>query len=410
MTSADIGLVSPGRFDSADLIAHIETHSGFGEVEAPWSALQLHGLATPYQTLAWIRAWSETIAGHDGIVPLLVAARDQGGKVILLLPLGLRRLWGATVAEFLGGKHANFNMGLYDSSVASCLTSQDVKALLKAVAERHRIDLFIFQNQPLSWDGQQNPMAQLAYSRSSDSGWKGALARDHDALLGSILSLERRKKLRAKERKLTELGSITYSEAKTRREVDQALTAFLVQKRDRFHQLGIPNPFAEPGAEAFLRRGASPTATDTRSPIALFLMKADERVLAVFGGVIHRGRFTGMFTSYDNDPAVSRCSPGDLLLMNVVRMMCEQGLDTFDLGTGDAAYKSVYCPIEEPLFDTLLPFSVKGRLAAIAIGARLAFKRFVKRSAFAMAVVARCRRMLGWPFAGLSVNRRSTRQ
>ncbi|MCA3585339.1 MAG: GNAT family N-acetyltransferase [Methylocystis sp.] len=343
-------------------------------------------------------------------MPLLVAARDQGGKVILLLPLGLRRLWGATVAEFLGGKHANFNMGLYDSSVASCLTSQDVKALLKAVAERHRIDLFIFQNQPLSWDGQQNPMAQLAYSRSSDSGWKGALARDHDALLGSILSLERRKKLRAKERKLTELGSITYSEAKTRREVDQALTAFLVQKRDRFHQLGIPNPFAEPGAEAFLRRGASPTATDTRSPIALFLMKADERVLAVFGGVIHRGRFTGMFTSYDNDPAVSRCSPGDLLLMNVVRMMCEQGLDTFDLGTGDAAYKSVYCPIEEPLFDTLLPFSVKGRLAAIAIGARLAFKRFVKRSAFAMAVVARCRRMLGWPFAGLSVNRRSTRQ
>ena len=397
MTSADIGLVKSGRsahLGSAELIVHIETHAGFSELAAQWSVLQLHGLSTPYQILTWMRAWTEAIASHAGIRPLLVAGRDGRGKVVLLLPLGLRKAGGVLFAEFLGGKHANFNMGLYDRTVVSELSGKDMKAFLKTVAERHHIDLFSFTNQPLAWDGQPNPMAQLAHSRSPDSGWKGTLARDPETLLRGLLSAERRKKLRSKERKLMEHGNISYSEAKTSQEIDQALTAFLGQKRDRFSQLGIADPFAEPGVEAFLRSGTALRPGDVRSPISLFVMKLDDRVLSVFGGIIHRGRFAGMFTSFDGDPAVARSSPGELLLMNLVRMMCEQGLDTFDLGMGDAAYKENYCDIEEPLFDSMLPMTVKGHAAAMAIGTARSLKRRVKASHRATALLARGRRLL----------------
>jgi CelD/BcsL family acetyltransferase involved in cellulose biosynthesis len=397
MTTVDIGIVGGGhrpRARSASLIADIETHLGFSELAAQWGALQLRGLSTPYQMLPWIKAWTESIADNSGVRPLLVAGRDGRGRLVLLLPLGIRKTGGVTIVEFLGGKHANFNMGLYDKTAVPTLSAADMKALLKAVADRHRIDLFSFSNQPLTWEGNRNPMAFFRHTRSADSVWKGALGRDPEKLFHETLSADRRKKLRAKERKLMELGHITYSEAKAPNEVDQALTAFFVQKRDRFSQLGIADPFAEPCVKAFLRTATSLRQGESRSPISLFVMKADERVLAVFGGIIHRGRFTAMFTAFDGDPAVARHSPGELLLMNLVRMMCEQGLDTFDLGMGDAAYKTVYCDVEEPLFDTLLPMSLTGHAAAVAIGVGLATKRRIKSSDRAMALVSRGRRLL----------------
>jgi CelD/BcsL family acetyltransferase involved in cellulose biosynthesis len=397
MTAVDIGMVRNNRRDqigSDGLITHVDTRSGFEEFAAPWQVLQQEGLATPYQTLAWCQAWATEIAGLAGIKPLLVAGCDRRGRIVLLLPLGLRKARGWTVAEFLGGKHANFNMGLYDREAAAELTAADMKVLLKAVGDRHQVDLFSFRNQPLTWEGHRNPMALLAHTRSPDSGWKSTLSPDAEAVLRDMLSSERRKKLRAKERSLMNLGPISYSEARTPDDVDQALAAFLVQKRDRFNQLGIADPFAEPGVQAFLRSGTALRQDDGRRPISLFVMKASERVLAVFGGIIHRGRFTGMFTSFDGDPAVARLSPGELLLMNLVRLMCEEGIETFDLGTGDTAYKTSYCGVEEPLFDTLLPTSIKGYAASAVMGAGLSIKRRIKANDHAMALLANGRRLL----------------
>ena len=78
------------------------------------------------------------------------------------------------------------------------------------------------------------------------------------------------------------------------------------------------------------------------------------------GGIVGDGRFCAMFNSiHPGRYAVE--SPGEQLIVKLVRTCCERGLDTFDLGIGEAHYKNLFCGDAEPLFDSYLPLTGAGR-------------------------------------------------
>jgi len=86
-------------------------------------------------------------------------------------------------------------------------------------------------------------------------------------------------------------------------------------------------------------------------------------------------------------------SPGEQLIVNLVRGCCERGLDTFDLGLGEAHYKNLFCGDTEPLFDSYLPLSAGGRLQAFAFAAANAIKRTIKQHALLWSMVCALRRL-----------------
>jgi CelD/BcsL family acetyltransferase involved in cellulose biosynthesis len=379
---------------SASPVARVDVLASFEPLAAKWRFLEANGLATPYQTLDWVQSWSGAMAGPGRETPMIVACRDARGKVIALFPLGVQTRMGARVASFLGGKHANMAMGLFDKSAAKTLTGRDLAAIFAEVADRQEIDLFHFRNQPLAWDGLPNPLALLRQRSSAVSVWMTLLQADGEAMVRGLMSSESRKKLRHKERKLGDLGAVSYVQAKDEAEAEAVLAAFLRQKAERFAAMGLANPFASDAVQAFLRTGVRAGLAEGRPAIGLYAMKSGERILAVFGGAINQGRFTGMFTSFDADPVVSRYSPGDLLLLNLIKMMCARGLAAFDLGAGDAHYKNDYCSTEEPLFETLLPMTLKGGAAALAIGGALSAKRIMKKGGFSPALLDIVRKVM----------------
>ncbi len=372
-------------------IQRVETHEDLSRIAAQWRVLQTNGLATPYQTFDWVRAWADAFSESSGFKPLAVTCHDSRGRMVALLPLCVQTRNGVTSAHFIGGKHANMNMGLFDMSAMHGLSAADLRFVLRVAADRHAIDFFHFENQPRLWDRRDNPLLLLPHQASASSAWKTALQPDGDAMIQSLMSSESRKKLRHKERKLGEVGAVTYHEARNAAEAEAVLAAFYTQKADRFRAMGIADPFADREVRAFLHAGATTGLSEGTQAISLHAMRVGERIVSVFGGAIHQGRYTGMFTSFDGDPAVSRFSPGDLLLLNLIRMMCARGLTTFDLGTGDARYKTDYCSVEEPLFDSVLPITIKGRMAATGLRLAVGLKRSIKQSAFANSLVSRFR-------------------
>jgi CelD/BcsL family acetyltransferase involved in cellulose biosynthesis len=282
-----------------------------------------------------------------------------------LLPLVVSRRAGVSTATFAGGKHANYNMALFAPDAPERLTREGLQAILAEAAGQSGIDLFVFRNQPQHWHGLANPMALLPGQPAASSAWRADLIADGDAFIASLMSSESRKKLRHKERKLAELGPLAYIEAASPAEARELLEAFLAQKKARFAAMGIANPFDDPSTLAFLEATAvRPLDDGPPAPVTLHGLRIGERIVAVFGSVVHGGRFCGMFTSFDGAPDVARYSPGDLLILHLVRTMCARGLRTFDLGVGDAAYKSDYCKTREELFDSFLPVTLKGRVAA----------------------------------------------
>src|SRR5205085_5646597 len=134
---------------------------------------------------------------------------------------------------------------------------------------------------------------------SPSNGYRLALDPDCEASLKRAFSGETRKKLRKKEKRLGEFGRVTHLLARSEAEVERILAAFHEQKRARFRELGIANPFEDAAARGFVRAAALAGLAEGRPAIELHALVAGDRIVATFGAAIDASRCCGMFNSFD---------------------------------------------------------------------------------------------------------------
>jgi CelD/BcsL family acetyltransferase involved in cellulose biosynthesis len=369
----------------------VEVVHGLAGAEGVWRGLEAEGVGSPYQRFDWQRAYVEAMG--SAFEACVVLVRDSSGRPCLLLPLALARRQGLRIASPVGGKHANYHLPLM--AAGSALPSpSELRALLREAGRALHIDAYAFANLPLAWNGVPNPLTEGGRP-SPSNGYRLALDADGEATLQRALSKDARKKLRQKDKKLRELGPVAHRVARTPGDVDAILAAFLAQKRERFRGTGIPNPFEDEATQTFLRAACLSGLAEGRPAIGLHALAMGERVLAVFGGAVDAARCCGMFTSFDPDPEVARSSPGELLMLDVIRHQCREGRRVFDLGVGEARYKSSLCDEVEELVDAMLPVTARGHLYAVALAGYLRAKRTVKRTPRLWQLFTRLRGSLG---------------
>jgi CelD/BcsL family acetyltransferase involved in cellulose biosynthesis len=115
--------------------------------------------------------------------------------------------------------------------------------------------------------------------------------------------------------------------------------------------------------------------------------------VATMGGIVGGGRFCAMFNSFVQGRYAIE-SPGEQLIINLVRDCCGRGLQTFDLGIGEAHYKTLFCSDIEPLFDSYLPLSPAGHLLAVSFAMVASVKRNVKQRSALWSLVRAVRRLV----------------
>jgi CelD/BcsL family acetyltransferase involved in cellulose biosynthesis len=86
-----------------------------------------------------------------------------------------------------------------------------------------------------------------------------------------------------------------------------------------------------------------------------------------------------MFNTYTMS-ANSKYSPGLILMRNIIDHYAGQNYRALDLGIGSDEYKRVFCKSDEPIFDSFLPLSARGKIAAAAMSAVNRAKRMVKHN------------------------------
>ena len=82
-------------------------------------------------------------------------------------------------------------------------------------------------------------------------------------------------------------------------------------------------------------------------------------------------------------------SPGEQLLLKLVRSCCERGLVTLISVSAMLDTRDLICGDAEPLFDNYLPLSVTGRFLAFAFAASAMSKRAIKQHHTLWALVVR---------------------
>jgi CelD/BcsL family acetyltransferase involved in cellulose biosynthesis len=370
--------------------ARVVAGADLAALEADWRGLEADALVTPYQAYDWVRPYVETIGRADGMEFRFIRVEDSQGRLLALFPLVITRRLGTRFAEFIGGKHANYHMALYRSDFAEALDAATARTLLQEIgAEIGGIDALFLINQPTNWRGIANPAARLAAGQSPSRAYKLALEPgDCDGTLRRSMSKHARKKLTTKRNRFAEFGASELVQAQSETEIERVLDAFLAQKAARFAQMGVPDPFAAPAIRDFLRRGA--TGGSGRPPaIELYSLDLAGKSVATYVGAVQRARFSGMATSFDLSSEAARTSPGEILLVELIKRKCQAGLTMFDLGVGEARYKTTICDDSDELVDTYVPLTAKGRAYAGYSQAKRTLKRRIKASPLALKAAQR---------------------
>ncbi len=369
-------------------VSRVAVFGNVAQASRDWAALEAESPASAYQTRGFAVPWLEHMSVVDGARPMIVVAYDAADRPLLLAPFVVRRRGPLRVALYAGAKHSNLNMPLVRPGFD--LDAAAARRLLAAGARAapERPNLFVLLNQPRVWNGAPNPFARLS-GRASPSDAFGATFGDSvDAFLARADSKAARKKLKSKAAKLAELGPVRCERAGTPERARTILAAFVEQKTARFSQKNKDAGVSGVAARAFFDSLATAT---TPPALDLYALLAGERIVATYAGLPRGRHWHGLFNSFANAPDIARASPGDLLLRALLRDLGARGFSGFDLGVGEARYKSAICDERIELVDVVAPVDAAGAVWAGLERARLDLKRRIKHTPWALAFAERMR-------------------
>lgn len=368
-------------------------HTDWPTVEGVWRELESHGGALPYQRFDFVAPWFRHVAARRETTPF-VAEVGIEGRTAMLLPLEIVPYGMARLARFPGGRQTNLGGPVFDPLLTPLLDPDRLGDCLVEIAAELRIDGYALLNQPDLPGGVGNPLAAMRESRPSTAvSFRLDLDGPAEDVLARALSHGTRRNIAKKRKNLAERGPLRFGPASDPGEAGFLLHTFLRQKAERFAAQGLANPFGDEGVAAFLHEAVVSGVADGRPGLEVFGLWCGERPVAVFGAACSRERMSGSFICYDPDPDIARCSPGELVLVEIIRLAAGRGVSVFDLGLGRGPLKARFCKTPQPLVDTMLPVTQLGGAALLALRTAGRLKDLLQRDE---RLLGPARRLAGW--------------
>ena len=353
-----------GGIGGPPLIARIFTD--FDSARSCWQELADAADVSFYQTWGFQKAWHDAYGAGD---PLIVVV-ERDARPLFLWPLVRDR----AVARFPGGRHANVCMPLVHRVAPAELRGRALDMALREIAARG-VHLLVLHN---VIEG------ALGLDTCLPSGWRFRTGTFFETALlpdfGDFLRLRRSRRaparLRYRLKRLHAAGEVGFERIDDVARGAAIIDTLVRQKRARFARRGVETGFGDPRFRRFclnlLRHGV----------LSLDVLRVNGRILAIYGGGVHAGRYSACVSSIgEEDAALLKHGPGEVLLAHLVERACTGDLRAFDLGVGTHAYKRAWCDRRLPARVVLLPLTSRGRLMALPRAAWYLGRPLAKRVA-----------------------------
>jgi CelD/BcsL family acetyltransferase involved in cellulose biosynthesis len=321
-------VVSPSTIGSRNAQVRARRLSGFEDPDCSaicWQRLLSQSdTDVVFLTKEWLEAWWTTVGQGE----LLLIAAEQEGEVIAIAPLfaleGMVFFLGAGESDYL-----DFIGNVHDPEVMSALlgvardwTPEFVGFKLHLVPDRSRTNGTLQRASQLlgmiCCDEAELPAVEVALADRAED----ALAAVSRGML-------------ARERYCRRRGVFEVRGFRDLDEIREQLAEFYAQHITRWQIKGLPSPFSDAGQRAFLERFLELAA---KTGWIRFL-RIDWRGRAIAFEFAWYYRGTHYSGPWCFAVECANRSPGQILLRRSVLAALGEGIETYDLGTGDQEYK-----------------------------------------------------------------------
>jgi CelD/BcsL family acetyltransferase involved in cellulose biosynthesis len=360
-------------------VIRISATSDIASLQAVWRLFETVAVGHVFQTHGFISAWCAHIAPAEGVEPIVVTGTAEDGKLLYLLPLGIRRKLGARTVEWLGGDQADYLGGLFDSEYLARLSADGtafdafVDGFVEAIGGA---DLLHFTKMPADYRGTPNPFLQAKTYPNANGAHATRLEPDWDTYYKSKRKSGWRRTDRSKERQLAELGDLSFVIADDAAKVDEILDTLFEQKREGLARIGVDDMFAPTGVRDFYRQFAH-DSLEGMGCAQISAYYCGDRIAAANYGLVFGDTYYYVLHSYDLDTFADK-SPGRQLMYRLMQWSFDNNLTLFDFTIGDEAYKDKWCEVSLDLVDAAMPLTSTGNVTSGAFRLWERAKRQIK--------------------------------
>ena len=332
------------RTENLVAITEVTDRAAFGRLAGEWNALVRETRDEPFLRHEFFRIWLDNFAPRASLRVLL--GRDVEGKLVAALPLIEERgsILGAPVRRLIAAANAH--------SCRFDLIARDTRAagqmFFAHLATRGGWDVLVLQ------DVREGGGGWSIYRTARDAGFPAgallSLASPFFALPPTPGEMEARLRskfkanLRRRRRKLEAMGEVALEHVTGgpdlygRLEEGYALEAFGWKGR-RGSAIALED--RRWGFYTELARAAS-----YRGYLSLYFLRVGGRAVAFHYGLQVGGRYYLLKPAYDE--TMSECSPGQLLMEEVVRHSIARGVKEFDFLGPDMPWKREWADMVRP--------------------------------------------------------------
>ncbi len=342
----------------------IEDRAGFDALEEPWQALDSQPGVRPFQEFGWAAAWLRTI-GATGESRLRVGTLWQGGRLVAVLPLCVRRYKGVRMLEWIGSRVTDYCDAIVDSGLDADTALQ---ALWNAIGRRGGYDIARLNHVRTDARifGVLNSLSPWTETLEDAGGVPIAWKSGAEWLQQQSSKMRDRVKYNARRMAKAGFEVSVWDGAGPSAPIIDTLVA---QKRPWLAARNLNSFINEPGGVEFLR--AVVEATGKRGEVCLSTVRSieNQQIAAVDLTFFREGTLYSYIASFD--PEYAKYSFGRLLTDQLLMRACDNGWRRLDLLLGAYDYKTEYGCTLEPVRTLVLPRGILGH-AAVALYRRRA--------------------------------------
>jgi len=368
----------------------IEIFDSFASAEDVWRNIEARGTLTPYQRFDWLSGLHA--AGADADARIAIAVIKRAGESLALLPLALVRRLSMTNARFLGTEQSNADWMIALPSFAP--SASELTAIFNRIAEAvGGIDLLSIQNQPTQWAGTANPLLKLPHTPAASNFYLTSIAGVPKPFIETRLAAKSRSDLKRSRRRMGDaMGEVRLVRVNDADTLDRVHAEFLEQRRARFDEMGIDNVFEQPHFVRFFREAAIAGFGAERPAMLVHALMAGDAVVATVWGTLAHNHYS-LYINSTTAGEGSQFRLMSILIADLMDELLDMGVTSFDMGLGDFSYKDRWTD-PQTVFNSVVPLTAKGKLAAAMIARGTAIKRTIKQNPKLWEAASSVRRVL----------------